>query len=633
MLKKIVIIIILLLVTIGFPIKIGIYYNPPKIIDSKTGIFPEILNYIFEKENIKYNYIFDTFSNLIKKLDNREIDAIACVGFSNERAKKYDFNDVSFMSDWAVVYVNKNNRGITNIFDLKNKKIGVLKKDIYYEDDEYGIKKKLENFDIKSTFVEFYTYDGIFNALSENKIDAGVVNRTYGLLNAEKYNLSPTDIVFSPIKLLMMFRKDYKRKNEIISLIDDDLKRFKEDKNSIYYEIINKYLYVEKINNIPDWVKWIIYISIIIFIGFLADHYFLKKLVEKRTKELREINKELNRKNNELESLNEQIVAQNEELESLYIHNEKLQNSLKLLIKLMADMGESEYISEDSFILKLVETLRFIIPGFKYDKVIKVEKNKKITIVEFGKEKETLRKLKTSLTLSDDLRYEIVHELDEKEINLEYVYELMESFRVLAKAFYRIKNEAQIEEKFREDIIKSLISFLELHDEYTKNHSKNVAKLSKKIAKKMNLDEETQKKVYWAALLHDIGKLIIPNEILNKTSRLTEEEYNKIKMHPVYGFEALIKVENLKEIAYGIKYHHERCDGKGYPDGLECNEIPLIAKIIAVADSWDAMRSRRAYRDPLEFNIALKEIKKNAGIQFSPEVVEAFLKIIKEEGE
>lgn len=631
MLKKIAMTMILLLVAIAvFPIKIGIYYNPPKIIDDKTGIFPEILNYIFDKEKIEYKYVLDSFPKIIKKLDSGEIDAIACVGYSLDRAKKYDFNTESFLSDWAVIYIN-NNEHIENIFDLENKKIGVLKKDIYYEDNEYGIKKKLENFGINVQFIEYYTYEGIFKALSDGKIDAGVVNRTFGVSNFEKYNVIPTDIVFSPIKLFIMFRKNYNEKEKIIDIIDKNIMSLKNNKDSFYYEVINKYLYVEKIEKFPKWIRWMIIIFVIVLLSLVFNHFLLIKLVEKRTKELRRLNMILSAKYDELESLNEQIIAQNKELESLYIHNEKLQNSLKLLIRLMADMGEIEYISEDSFILKLIETLRFIIPGFKYNKVIKVEKDKKNTIIELGNDNQKFKKLKTSLVLSDDLKYEISHELDEDKINPGYVYELMESFKVLAKVFYKIKNEARIEEELRDDIIRALITFLEQHDEYTKDHSQNVADLSVKIAKKMNLDNTYVRKVYLAGLLHDIGKLLIPLEILNKKSVLTEEEYNLIKQHPILGYNALKETESLKEIAIGIKHHHERWDGKGYPDGLKGEEIPLMSQIIAVADSWDAMMSKRSYRDPLGRKRAIEEIINNSEKQFSPIVVKAFLEIIKEE--
>lgn len=614
--QKVFIVILLLFAAFSFSMKIGIYYNPPKIIDSKTGIFPEILNYIFDKEQIEYKYVFDTFPNLIKKLDNGEIDAIASVGYSSERAEKYDYNNETFLSDWAVIYIN-HNENIKNIFDLKNKKIGVLKNDIYYEDDIYGIKKILENFGVKAELIEFYSYEGIFKALSEKKIDAGVVNRTFGLFNFEKYNVVPTDIVFSPIKVLIMFRKGYRDKEKIIRVIDEYLKALKENKNSLYYEIINKYLFVEKVENVPWWVKIAIILSVIVVLALMLNSYILRKMVEKRTKELKKLNMILS--------------VKNEELESLYIHNEQLQNSLKLLIKIMSDIGNVDFISEDDFIIRLLETLKFIIPGFKYEKIVKKEEDKSTVILEFENEESNIKKLDMFLEISDKLKYQVTFVIDKSPEDIKGFLEIIESFKILAKAFYKMKNEAKIEETLREDIIRALITFLEQHDEYTKNHSKNVAELSAEIAKKMNLSDSFIRKVYLTGLLHDIGKLLMPLEILNKKGSLNEDEYNIIKKHPLIGYNALIKTESLKEIAIGVKHHHERWDGKGYPDGLKGEEIPLMSQIIAVADAWDAMISKRAYRNPLGYKKAVEEIIKNSGKQFSPEIVKVFLEIIKEE--
>ncbi|WP_175419815.1 HD domain-containing phosphohydrolase [Marinitoga sp. 1154] len=630
--KRITTIIVILFAVIVFPIKIGLYYNPPKIIDEKNGIFPELLNYIFEKENIKPDYIFDTFPDLIKKLESGEIDALACLGYSKERAENFDFNKEFILSDWAVVYINHKSN-IVNIFDLENKRIGVLKDDIYYTDEYKGIKKILENFDIKVRFYEFDSYEDIFKALSKNKIDAAVVNRTFGLANSDEYNLIPTDIVFSPLKIYIAFNKNYPEKNKIIKILDENIRLLKYDYNSIYYEILNKYLYVQKEKIIPKWVKLFVFISFFLIITLIINHYVLVKLVEKRTKQLRKLNMELRKKNEELESFNEEITSQNEELETLYIHNEKLQNSLKILIKTISNIEKEKYLSEDLYLIELFDAVTFILEGIEYAELIKYENSKKIFLKRFGKKalRENLKDRHIILSMDNTIKYSAFFKFAESLNNLEITNETLESFKTLAYAFLKIKEEAKLEEKFREDIIKSLISFLEQHDEYTKNHSKMVAECSRKIAQKLNLSEELQRKIFWSALLHDIGKILIPNNILNKNGGLTEEEYNQIKMHPVYAYNALINSEGLKEIAIGVRHHHERWDGKGYPDGLKGKEIPLISQIIGVADAWDAMTSSRAYRKAMDKEKSIEEIEKNSGKQFSPEIVEVFLAIIRDE--
>lgn len=175
------------------------------------------------------------------------------------------------------------------------------------------------------------------------------------------------------------------------------------------------------------------------------------------------------------------------------------------------------------------------------------------------------------------------------------------------------------------NIIKSLISALEARDEYTKGHSLRVQILSSKIARAMGLPSKEIKEIELSAILHDIGKIGIPDSILRKPDKLTNEEYEIIKKHPIIGYNILSSIEGLEKILDGIKYHHERFDGKGYPEGLKGKEIPLIARIIAVADTLDAMTSDRPYRKGLPIEKAVEEIKKCKNSQLDPEIVDVFL--------
>jgi len=179
--------------------------------------------------------------------------------------------------------------------------------------------------------------------------------------------------------------------------------------------------------------------------------------------------------------------------------------------------------------------------------------------------------------------------------------------------------------------IRSFVTILEARDSYTKGHSERVASISEKIAIKMGLPEKKVKILRETALLHDIGKLGIGEHILQKTEPLTEEEWKIIKTHPVVGEEILRPVFFEKDAMEIVKQHHERFDGKGYPDGLDKNDINLLARILSVADAFDAMTSARAYRKPLSIPEAMKELKANSGTQFDPDIVNTFLKILEEE--
>ncbi len=179
--------------------------------------------------------------------------------------------------------------------------------------------------------------------------------------------------------------------------------------------------------------------------------------------------------------------------------------------------------------------------------------------------------------------------------------------------------------KFQKDLLLSIIQILELYDLYTRGHSENVARYSALIAEKIKPDPEWIRRVYWAGLVHDIGKLLVPTHVLNKVNRLTEQEFELIKMHPIWGAKVLNTSEQLSDIGQYVLHHHERYDGQGYPDGLSGKEIPLASRIIAVADAFDAMTCERAYRKPFSDEEACSELKKSSGAQFDPEIVDMFI--------
>jgi putative nucleotidyltransferase with HDIG domain len=187
-------------------------------------------------------------------------------------------------------------------------------------------------------------------------------------------------------------------------------------------------------------------------------------------------------------------------------------------------------------------------------------------------------------------------------------------------------------QKVKEDNLElttALANALDSRDAYTMHHSANVAKYSMQIAEKMNLSKENCEIIHKGALLHDIGKIGIPEHILKKNKKLTSEEYEIIKSHPKIGYEMIEHVGSFHNngILDIVLYHHERYDGKGYPLGLKGNQIPLYARIVAVADTFDAMTTKRVYRDKLSLDYTLHEIWKNKGSQFDPEVVDVFLSL------
>ena len=200
--------------------------------------------------------------------------------------------------------------------------------------------------------------------------------------------------------------------------------------------------------------------------------------------------------------------------------------------------------------------------------------------------------------------------------------------------FYILRRTRALEKKQQEsmafisEITEAFAKVIDMKDKYTNGHSNRVAKYTAMLAKELGCDDETIERYYRIALLHDIGKIGVPSEVLNKNGKLTDEEFEIIKSHSSKGYEALKDISIMPELATGAGAHHERPDGKGYPNHLSGDEIPRVAQIIAVADCFDAMYSNRPYRKRMNFEKAVSIIKDVSGTQLTPDVVDAFLRLV-----
>lgn len=194
-----------------------------------------------------------------------------------------------------------------------------------------------------------------------------------------------------------------------------------------------------------------------------------------------------------------------------------------------------------------------------------------------------------------------------------------------------IKLETEKNKELTTDMIKALVKTIDAKDPYTNGHSIRVAEYTRMLAEQVYTDQDEIHSIYNIALLHDIGKIGIPDSIISKPGKLTDEEYNIIKGHTLTGAKILSEIKSAPELIYGAKYHHERYDGKGYPCGLKGEEIPEISAIIAVADAYDAMTSNRSYRKLLPQETVKQEIEKGLGTQFNPKWGKIMLKLIEKD--
>ncbi len=196
---------------------------------------------------------------------------------------------------------------------------------------------------------------------------------------------------------------------------------------------------------------------------------------------------------------------------------------------------------------------------------------------------------------------------------------------------------AEVERKTKEieglslHVVHTLADAIDAKDAYTKGHSGRVAEYSREIAKRAGYSDEAQDEIYMMGLLHDVGKIGVPDAVINKPGKLTDEEFDKIKTHPGRGAKILENIEEMPKLAIGARWHHERYDGRGYPDGLSGENIPEEARIIAVADAYDAMTSNRSYRGVIPQDVVKGELEKGSGTQFDPSFAAIMLEIIKED--
>jgi putative nucleotidyltransferase with HDIG domain len=291
-----------------------------------------------------------------------------------------------------------------------------------------------------------------------------------------------------------------------------------------------------------------------------------------------------------------------------------------------------EKVREGDYDILLLDFLMTPICG---DKVIEeIRKfDRKIYIILLTGHKSMAPPLRTMKELEIQGYYEKSDRFDQLELLVESCVKSIRQMRLIQdyqselSAMYQTLNDNYIE------IINVMRSLVDARDVYTRGHSDRVAALAKKIGQRMGLDDEKLEKLHIAGLFHDIGKVGVPDDVLLKPDRLTNEEYEVIKRHPSEGERIISALSLFREIGPMVRSHHERVDGEGYPDHLKGEEIPLEARIIAVADSFDAMTSKRLYRKSMSIHKALGEICKNRGTQFDKEVADTFLQMAGELGE
>lgn len=287
-----------------------------------------------------------------------------------------------------------------------------------------------------------------------------------------------------------------------------------------------------------------------------------------------------------------------------------------------------ELVKKEHFDLMLLD---FIMSPIHGDQVVEeIRKfNKDLYILLLTGHKDLAPPLETIKKLEIQGYCEKSDKFDQLLLLIESGIKAIEQMHEIQKINIELKETNNKLEQAYLDIVETLRYTVEAKDTYTKGHSDRVSEYSVLIGKHLNLSEEDLHLLKIGGLFHDVGKIGVPDSILLKTSKLTDDEYSEIKNHPSIGEHILSKATLFKKAIPIVKHHHERYDGKGYPSQLIGTDIPYLARIAAIADSFDAMTSKRTYRDSLPLNIVINEFEKNKGSQFDPEITDVFLTILK----
>jgi PAS domain S-box-containing protein len=580
-------------------LKVGVYENSPKIFtDDKgnaLGFWPDIIEYIALQEGWQIKWVLGTWPQCLERLENKEIDLMPDVSFTEPRSKRYAFSQETVLMSWTRIYARKG-VNIQSILDLEGKKIAVMTGSVNFTGPE-GIKELTRKFDIDCTFVEMNNYTEVFEALEKGEIDAGVTNKDFGNKYEKDFNIEKTSIIFRPSHIQFAFPKDSSLTPYLLEKIDYHMKELKKNKDSIYYQSLEKWLAVKvgERQVIPGWINWMLVgIGVVVLLLF-GGNFILRSQVRSKTKELRQ-------------DIFERKQAE-EELRASRDYLEKLTNSMWDAVFSVKMPERVIEWANDSFRLIGYEPSECIgkSPDFLYAG--------KDGFLDFG------NKLKDAMAAGKDVLH--ADQLMKRKNGKTFPVEITVTFHrendevVSATSIVRdITERKQSEEKLKKTLdatIETISKIVEVKDPYTAGHQQRVSQLAAIIAKELNLSPDKVEGIRIASLIHDIGKISIPTEILSKSTTLSDIEFSLIKYHSQIGYDILKSIDFAFPIARIVLQHHEKLDGSGYPNNLKGDEILLEAKIIGVADVVEAMSSHRPYRPALGIDAALEEISKNRG--------------------
>lgn len=630
-----------------------------------VGISVEILKAIEKVSDLRFDIELMPFSEALKLVETGQADMINLIFKTPEREKMFLFSK-PILKVQSLVWVKKELK-VKDFKELSAFVVGVVEGDA----NEALLRQKNPSVLVK----RFESFQQLIEAVENREIDAFLMEdltASYYLIKHDLYHLFES---LPPLSVEWAYFAFARTKPQLVEKFYAALDRLPKGEME---RIIN--LFVKPRFFVPAWLWWFILTGSVgafsIFTTLLLINRRLERLVALRTEELRKKNEELQASYEEIEAMNQELQAANQELEAM---NQELMNLNKRLeektkqverfqkgFQAVLDLTNRltfETIQEKEFLLSVLRTFKDYLPASRAAGVVlrSVSEPGKTLVCLTNEKDPVIQRIDESFDFtSESARVEILKTVarlcDEKDPScvalvpiasqdavhgvLLYFSEgvsvvekqYVEKFALFVATLLSLRSYVREQGIFQRRLLGVVVKALEYYDYYTRGHSENVARYASLFAENLGLDRSVIRCLFWAGMVHDVGKIFVPQQVLNKNGLLSVEEYELVKIQPVKSFE-LLNEAGLEEIAKIARHHHERYDGKGYPDGLVGDAIPFESRILAVVDAFDAMTTNRPYKKAMTIEEAILEIERCSGSQFDPNLAEVFVKLLKEKPE
>ncbi|MCL4233035.1 MAG: transporter substrate-binding domain-containing protein [Deltaproteobacteria bacterium] len=591
-------------------IRFGVYENQPKVFTNEdghpAGLFVDLFAEIARREGWKPEYVPCAWAECLLALGEGRIDLMPDVAYSPERDGKFDFHRVPVVESWSRLYAGEGHP-IVALSEIGGLRVAVMGGSIQQAEFE----QMTRGFGIETTVVPTASLEEAFALARDGKVDLAIANHFFGDYFCREYGLIKTPIVFQMTELY--FAAAQGRNADLLGVVDRHLEAWRKEPNSAYYTALARWMERPPERFLPSYVAWVIGTILGLLAAAGAVIGLLRQQVRKRTRHLWWANEQLRKSEEQYRHLFESIaqgVIYRAVDGDVIAANPAAEKILGLSLDEMRTQAPGdprrEYLRED---------------GTPFSA------NEHPAIEALRSKQPVLGTLMGVFHPAENRhRWVLVDAVPDFQPGESAPYRVFTTFTDITER--RIAERALAERAAELNAalvgaISAMSLTVEKRDPYTSGHQIRVAKLARAIAERLGLPREEVEAIYLAGVIHDIGKISIPAEILVKPGELSSEERLLIRQHPLTGYEILKPIRFPWPIADFVHQHHERMDGSGYPRGLAGEDILLGARIIAVADVVETMTLRRPYREALGLRAALEEIGERNSHLFDRAVVDA----------